>query len=75
MVVISLIFFFRRSNPASMMPRWVFISPGLPSGLPGENLRDKILGGLANSIRSERNVVHTVLIPEASIPLAISPTD
>jgi hypothetical protein len=58
-----------------MIPLWVFMSPGLPSGLPGENFIDKILGGLASSIRSERNVVHTVLIPDASIPLAISPTD
>jgi hypothetical protein len=57
------------------MPRWVFISPGLPSGLPGENFIDSVLGGLASSMMSLLNVVHTVLIPASSIPRAISPTD
>ena len=57
------------------MPRWVFVSPGLPSGFPGENFMDSTLGGLASSIRSLLNVVHTVLIPASSIPRAISPID
>ncbi len=57
------------------MPRWVFISPGFPSGFPGENFMDNTLGGLASSIMSLLNVVHTVLIPASSIPRAISPTD
>ena len=36
---------------------------------------DNTLGGLVSSIMSFRNVVHTVLIPDSSIPLAVSPTD
>jgi hypothetical protein len=74
-MVMSLISLCRRPKPASMMPFWVSISPGLPSGLPGENFRDSILGGLASSMMSLRNVVQTVLIPSSSRTLAISPTD
>jgi hypothetical protein len=58
-----------------MIPFWVFISPGLPRGLPGENFMDNTLGGLVSSIMSFRKVVHTVLIPASSITLAVSPTD
>lgn len=75
MTVMSLMFFCRSSNPASMMPRWVATSPGFPRGLPGENFMDRILGGRASLMRSLLNVVQTVLIPAPSTPRAISPTD
>lgn len=74
-VVISFIFFCSKSKPASIISRCIFLSPGFPRGLPGENLSDNILGGLASSIKSFLNVTHTVLIPDSSTTLAISPTD
>jgi hypothetical protein len=57
------------------MPLWVSLSPGFPSGFPGENFIDNILDGLVNSMISFLKVVHTVAIPDSSTPLAISPTD
>lgn len=74
-VVMSVISFCNKSKPASIMSRCIFLSPGCPRGLPGENLRESILGGLVSSIMSFLNVTHTVLMPDSSIPLAVSPTD
>ncbi|MEF9426395.1 MAG: hypothetical protein L0956_04210, partial [Candidatus Mariimomonas ferrooxydans] len=53
----------------------IFLSSGFPSGLPGENFNDKVLEGLTSSIMSRLKVAQTVLMPDSSTPLAISPTD
>jgi hypothetical protein len=74
-VVISFIFLCNKSKPASIMSRCIFLSPGFPRGLPGENFRERILGGLVSSMISFLNVTHTVLMPDSSMPLAVSPTD
>ncbi len=74
-VVMPFISLCSSSNPASIISLCIFLSPGLPSGLPGENLRDNILGGFVSSISSLLNVTHTVLMPDSSSPLATSPTD
>ncbi len=49
--------------------------PGLPSGLPADELTDRILGGLDSSVISFLNVAQTVLMPASSMLLAINPTD
>ena len=53
----------------------IFLSPGLPRGLPAEDFTDKIRGGRDSVVISCLNETHTVLIPDSSRPLAISPTD
>jgi hypothetical protein len=53
----------------------LLLSPGLPRGLPAEDFTDRILGGLESSVISPLNETHTVLMPDFSRPLAISPTD
>lgn len=53
----------------------IFMSPGLPSGFPAEVFTDNILGGLDSPVISFLKETHTVLIPDSSSPLAISPTD
>lgn len=53
----------------------IFLSPGLPRGLPAEDFKDRIPGGLDSPVISFLNETHTVLIPDSSSPLAISPTD
>lgn len=75
MVFVPSMFFWSNPNPASIILRWVLLSPGFPSGLPAENLVEIILGGLESSVISFLNEMQTVLTPSCSMFLAITPTD
>ncbi|MEW6599859.1 MAG: hypothetical protein AB1499_02725, partial [Nitrospirota bacterium] len=74
-MVISLIAFLNRSRPDSMIFLCIFLSPGFPSGLPVVDFTARIRGGLDSAVISFRKETHTVLMPDSSSPLAISPTD
>ena len=73
-MVVPSISFWSSPNPASIILRWVLLSPGLPSGLPAENFVETILGGLESSVISFLNEIQTVLTPAFSMLLAITPT-
>ena len=73
MVVVIFISLCSSLNPASMILRWVLLSPGFPSGLPAENFVETIRGGLEISVISFLNEMQTVLTPAFSMFLAIRP--